>query len=99
MDSRRRSEIAKRVEAHKRRVHATRERRAQALRHRQHTAALAASASFDAPVVRALTRMRVSTHAADGSLEAAGIALMLLGVASAALLGLVLRLNKLRGWA
>jgi hypothetical protein len=40
--------------------------------------------------------MRASTDAADRTVEAAGIALPLLGVASAALLGLVLR--ELRGW-
>jgi hypothetical protein len=68
----------------------------EALRHRQHTAA---SASFDASVVRDLTRARASTRTADASLEAAGVALLLLGLASTALLGLVLRVDKLRGWA
>ena len=72
-----------------------RTRRARALRHRQH---VAARASFDASVVRDLTRARASTHAADASLEAAAVALLLLGVASAALLGLLFRVDRLRGW-
>jgi hypothetical protein len=76
-----------------------RKRRAQALRRRRHTAALAATRSFDARVVPDSTRIRASTHAADSPLEAAAAALLLLGVASAALLGLVLRVEKERRWA
>jgi hypothetical protein len=91
----RRSEIDKRAAARKRRARARRTRRARALRHRQH---IAARASFDGSVVRDLNRARASTHAADASLGAAAVALLLLGVASAGLLGLVLRVDKVRGW-
>ncbi len=96
--SRRRSERRKRAAARERRVRAARRRQAVALLHRRQRQALAANARFDASAVRELVSLGAPTHAVSPDIELAALALLLFGVASAAFLGLVLRVETPRGW-
>jgi hypothetical protein len=86
----------KRAAARQRRARATRERQARALQRRQTD--VLAKASSHAPALRQLIHTAVPTHAGPARLELAALAVLLIGVASAALLGLVVRVQRLRVW-
>jgi hypothetical protein len=66
--------------------------------HRRQRQALAATARFDTSAVRELVSLGAPTHAVGPDIEAAALALLLFAVASAAFLGLVLRVESPRGW-
>jgi hypothetical protein len=89
-----RSGRAKRAAARQRRARATRKRQARALQRRQTD--VLARASSHAPALRQLIPTAVATHAGPARLELAALAVLLLGVACAALLGLVVRVDRLR---
>src|SRR5215211_178539 len=89
-----RSSRAKRAAARQRHARATRKRQARALQRRQTD--VFARAGSHAPALRQLIPTAVATHAAPPQLELAALAVLLLGVACVALLGLVVRVERLR---